>query len=111
MSRSLFRELETVPFLGDAVRQQNNMLVCGMRVDYAPIRLIERRSNLRTAIGSDAGDEAFDQRLVLSAAYGHCPLIGVVENQDADRIHGSQVVHNADCRQTSQFYFSPLHGG
>ena len=50
------------------------------------IGLVKRRCDLRSAIGSDAGDKPLDGLAILRLADGHLPLKRIVEDQDANEI-------------------------
>ena len=106
----LFRKDQAVALFGDAVGEQHDVLERGVRGQHFAISLRQRGRDLRAAIGGDSGNQTLDEDLVFSAANGHVPLEGVVENQDADLIDGAQIFHYADGGLARQLDFLAFHG-
>ena len=73
------------------------------------ISLRERGSDLRAAIGGDAGNQALHQRPVLGLADRNRPLERVVENENAHQIDGPQVLHHPDRSEARQFHLLAFH--
>ena len=65
--RRLPGERHAVAFLGNAVGQQHDVLVDGIRGQDLAVSFGERRGDLRAAVGRDAGHQAFDRRAIVGA--------------------------------------------
>ena len=104
------RQRHAVALFGDAVGEQHDVLVDGgLRQDLL-VGFGERGSDLRAAIGRDAGDQPLDGGAVVGPADRHGPLERVVEDQHAHGVDGPQILHHADGRQARQLDLAAFHG-
>ena len=88
-------EGHAVALFADAVGEQHDVLVDSRLRQDARVGLGESGRNLGTAIGGDSGNEALDGGAIFRFADGHSPLERVIENEDAHRIDGAEIVHYA----------------